>query len=365
MEEHRISNMESLQNEKQIVVDPLSLKASPTKPGYLDTTTMLPTIIKTPSAIILHPPPLQPPKLKFLSMSLPNSANSSPRFASPLSKKKPKGESPESQCQASDLTQKLQHLLQEVHLRKSKSCGKASDEFDNWLDKLSALEHDKWHHDNFSKTEDVKESPKSVKLKHMKTTHDGFKCSALCLFLPGFGGKVKPVKTKKEESEKGGVMSRTVSLENFECGSWASAAMFNEIEGDSTNCYFDLPMELIKCSGSEVNSPVASSFVFERDLKGILKNGSSRASVRKSDASPRHVRFSTSSSASHPASPISCISPRLRKAREDFNNFLAAAQTLPFKQNFKTASPPQIPQPQISNKVILWGKEDKDSTFEH
>ncbi|KAG4946366.1 hypothetical protein HKD37_15G042732 [Glycine soja] len=328
IEKPRNSTMESLQNEKQIMVDPLSLKGSPIK--Y--TTTMLPTIITTSSSIILHPPPLQPPKPRFLSTSLPNSANSSPRFASPLSKKKQRGESPESQGHGSNLTHKLQHLLQEVHLRKSKSCGGAiafatSDEFDHWLSKISALEHEKWHHDNFSKIEVVKESPKSVKLKHMKTAHDGFKCSALCLYLPGFGGKLKPVKARKEESEKGGTMSRTVSLEKFECGSWSSAAIFNEIEGDSTNSYFDLPMELIKCSANEVYSPVASSFVFERDLKGILKNGSSRASVRKSDASPRHVRFSTSSSASHPASPVSCISPRLRKAREDFNAFLAAAQS--------------------------------------
>nr|KYP50126.1 hypothetical protein KK1_028110 [Cajanus cajan] len=324
--------MEVMQNEKQIVVDPLSLKDSPTKPGYLDTTTVLPTIITTSSAIILHPPPLQPPKSKFLSKSLPNSANSSPRFASALSKKKPKGESPESQCQASNIT--LQHLLQEVHLRKSKSCNEErafapSDEFDRWLTKLSALDHDNWQHiDNFSKIEVVKGSPKSVNPKHMKATHDGFKCNALCLYLPGFGGKVKPVKARKDqESEKGGVMSRTVSLENFECGSWASAAIFNEIEGESTNSYFDLPMELIKCSASEVYSPVSPSFAFERDLKGILKNGSSRGNVRKSDASPRHVRFSSSSSASHPTSPVSCISPRLRKAREDFNAFLAAAQT--------------------------------------
>ncbi|KAG4387796.1 hypothetical protein AAZX31_09G046800 [Glycine max] len=331
IEKHRISTMESLQNEKQIMVDPLSLKGSI---KYLETTTtMLPTIITTSSSIILHPPPLQPPKPRFLSTSLPNSANSSPRFASPLSKKKPKGESPEPQSQGSNFTHKLQHLLPEVQLRKSKSCGEArafatSDEFDHWLSKLSALEHDKWHHDNLSKIEVVKESPKSVnKLKHMKTTHAGFKCSALCLYLPGIGGKVKPVKARKEESEKGGAMSRTISLEKFECGSWSSAAICNEIGADSTNSYFDLPMELIKCSANEVYSPVASAFVFERDLKGILKNGSSRNSVRKSDASPRHVRFSTSSSASHPASPASCISPRLRKAREDFNAFLAAAQS--------------------------------------
>jgi len=57
----------------------------------------------------------------------------------------------------------------------------------------------------------------------MRTTHDGFKCRALCLYLPGFGG--------------GKVMSRIVSLENFECGSCSSAAIPNEIEGDFDNTY--------------------------------------------------------------------------------------------------------------------------------
>ncbi|KAJ1407617.1 hypothetical protein SESBI_24091 [Sesbania bispinosa] len=105
-----------------------------------------------------------------------------------------------------------------------------------------------------------------------------------CLYLPRFGGgnKVNAVKSRKEVSEREGVMSRTVSLENFECGSWASAAIFNEIEGESANSYFDLPMELIKCiSASEEciqYSPVAAaSFVYGKDLKGVLRNGSSRA----------------------------------------------------------------------------------------
>lgn len=326
-----ISIMESLQKEKQIVVDPLSLKESLIKQGFFDTT-MIPNVKTTSAATILHPPPLQPPKQKFLSLSLPNSANSSPRFASPLSRKKSESESPESQCQASNLTLKEQHLLQEVHLRKSKSCGERkacapSNEFDHWLTILNALEHDNRYHGRFTKTEAVKESPKSV--KHKGTPDDSiFRCSALCLYLPGFGNKVKPDKTRKEESQRKAVMSRTVSLENFECGSWASSAILSDIEGEFTNSYFDLPLELIKCSNTnEVYSPIAASFVFEKDLKGILKNGSSRANARKSVASPRHVQFSTSSSASCPSSPASCITPRLRKARADFNAFLAAAQS--------------------------------------
>ena len=330
MNKHKISIMESLQREKQIVVDPLSLKESPIEQGYFEPPTMLQTIITTSAATtILHPPPLQPPNPKFLSLSLPNSANSSPRFTLALSKKKSKGESQESQWLASNLTPKNHNQhdpLEEVYLRKSKSCDERrslapSYELDQWLSKLSAVNHDRRHHGT------VKGSPKSVK-KHNETQDDGFRCNALCMYLPGFGGKVRPVKARKEETQREAVMiSRTVSLENFECGSWASAAIFHEIEGHSTSSYFDLPMELIKCSANEVHSPLGASFAFEKELKGVLKNGSSRASARKSDASPRHVRFSTSPSASCPASPGFCISPRLRKAREDFNAFLAAAQS--------------------------------------
>ncbi|CAL5184433.1 unnamed protein product [Lathyrus oleraceus] len=326
--------MENFQKEKQIMVDPLSLKSSPIKQK-------LPTIITT-TPTLLHPPTLQPPKLRFLSSSLPNSVNSSPRFGSI---KKPKHGSPEPQCQEATnvmMTSTLQELLQEAHFGKSKSCGDAREsdslegfDFDEWLTKLSAKELEKWewHYGTFTKNENVKESPKSV-VKEMKTitpSHDGFKCNALCLFLPSFVGKIKPIKTRKEVSEKvvPTMLSRNVSLENFECGSWASAAMSHEIDGDSNNSYFDLPMELMKFGGAnevDYHSPIAAaSSVYEKDLKGVLKSSSVRGSARKPDMSPRHVRFSLSSSSpSYPASPAFCISPRLKKAREDFNAFLAA-----------------------------------------
>ncbi|KAK7289976.1 hypothetical protein RIF29_04051 [Crotalaria pallida] len=336
----RISITESLQKEKQIVVDPVSLKESFTNKQGLFHTAKLPTIITTSAATDLHPPTLQPPKHKFLTLSLPNSFNLSPRLSnSNLSKKKQEGESLESQCQGSNLTLKDQHLLQDVvNLRKSKSCGERrscapSNDFDHWLTMLNELvEHDnKYPHVSISKTEGVKESPKSVKHKRATTPDDLFRCSALCLYLPGFGNKIKPYKARKEESVEA-VMSRTVSLENFECGSWASAALHYESEGESTNSYFDLPLELMKCNSmNEVYSPRTANFASEKDLKGILKSGSSKANnARKSESSPRHVRFSPSSSSSSPSTPSSpafCISPRLRKAREDFNAFLAAAQS--------------------------------------
>nr|KYP55047.1 hypothetical protein KK1_001252 [Cajanus cajan] len=269
------------------------------------------------AATDLHRPSSQPPKPKFLSLSLPNSANSSP---STLMKKKLKHRSTESPYEASTLKHQYDQQ-EEMHLRRSKSCGEGracapSDDFDLWWAKSSAVEHENMHHGSFSKTEAIRES--LVSCKNVKTHEDeGFKCSALCLYLPGFG-KAKAVKTRKEGSEmEAGVISRTVSLEKFECGSWASSALFLEIEGDTMNSsYFDLPMELIKCSANDVHAPVSSAFVFEKDLEGVHKTGSSRKS-------PHHVPFSTSSTAK-PVSPASCITPRLRKAREDFTAFLEA-----------------------------------------
>ncbi|GAU50576.1 hypothetical protein TSUD_410000 [Trifolium subterraneum] len=336
--------MESFQNEKQIMVDPHSLRNSPIKQVYNQETKKLPTIITTPPPILLHPPILQPPKLRFLSLSLPNSVNSSPRFDSV---KKPKFGSPDRES-TTNVSTTLQELLQEAHFGKSKSCGDGREsasleefDFDQWLTKLSTKELEKWewHYGTFTKTEQehvIKESqsPKNV-FKQMKITssHDGFKCNALCLFLPNFVGKIKPIKTRKEVTGKvGATMSRNVSLENFECGSWASAAMSHEIDGDTDNSYFDLPLELMKYGVAielDSHSPIsAASFGYEKEIKGVLKNGSARGSVRKLDASPRHVRFTLSSSSpSYPSSPAFCISPRLKKAREDFNAFLAAAQT--------------------------------------
>ncbi|KAK7250693.1 hypothetical protein RIF29_33283 [Crotalaria pallida] len=310
MEEPKISINECLQKEKQIVVDPLSLKGSSIKPGFF--AAAWPTVNTTLSATDLYPPPLPPPNQKFMSLSLPNSANSSPR-------------------RAGNLTSKHQDWLQETHIRKSKSYGEGrsratSDEFDLWLSKPSATEYDIKSRDSFSRIEAINGSPDTS--KDMQTPADeGFKCSALCLYLPGFG-KAKPVKARKEGSEMEDVISRTVSLEKFECGSWASSALFHEIDegGDPTSSsFFDLPLELIKFSANDdVHTPVKSAFVFEKGLKGVLKNGSTRASGRKSEASPRHVRFSTSSSASHHASPPSCVTPNVRKTRDDFNAFLEA-----------------------------------------
>ncbi|KAE9591083.1 hypothetical protein Lal_00021445 [Lupinus albus] len=328
--------MPSMQEEKQIVLDKKPLSDFFSKERYFDIT-MLPTVMITSAATNLQPPTLQPPKQKFLSLGFPSSSNSSPRIDLDLSLKKSEGESLESQCHDCILALKDLHMLQEIHLRKSQSCGARrscvpSNDFDHWLNMLNELvdEHENKNNGRMSERETVKDSPKSVKHHRTTTPDDVFRCNSLCLYLPGFGNKVKPNKAKKEESQKEvSVISRTVSLEKFECGSWASSAMHYKSEGESTNSYFDLPLELMRCNSvNEVYSPINESFLFEKNIKGILKNGSSKPNARKSESSSRHVRFSPpSSSSSCPSSPSFCISPRLRKAREDFNDFLAAAQT--------------------------------------
>lgn len=325
---------ESPEKEKQILVDPISIR----EPSF---SLMLPPVITSARDTTVPLPPVLPPaKPKFLSCNLSNSAVSSPRLSSFLSKKRWKNESQASPRkvhnivrQQSAVVQSHTSSLQEESFRKSKSCGEGrasaySDEVDFCLSKPDAGEYNKMSNASFSRADTNKYihygSSKNV------DSHDDpeFKCSALCLFLPGFG-KAKAVRPRKEEMVvMENVISRTVSLEKFECGSWASSAIANEHEedGDSMNLYFDLPLELIRNSANDAHSPINAAFVFDKDVKGVLKNGSSRAttSAHKSQEPSRHVRFSVSSPTSYPSSPTSCITPRLRKAREDFNAFLEA-----------------------------------------
>lgn len=297
----------SLQQENRISVDPRSSRKSLAR--NLSSRFPVASVI-TGSKISGQglPPPLLPAQPRFLSSSLPNSATSSPRFKSSVLKKK------EWRNQGKS------------HLQRSKSCGEQracppSDEFDLWLDKLNHSVNKDIQFSSLHETECNEDSHKQD-----ARIDQEFKCGALCLYLPGFG-KAKPVRARREEeAETENVISRTVSMEKFECGSWSSSAIANDMEENenSMNLYFDLPLELIRSSVNDANSPVAAAFVFDKDRKGVLKNGTTRAAARKSHESPRHVRFSKSTQILYPGSPSSCITPRLRKAREDFNAYLEA-----------------------------------------
>ncbi|XVE83195.1 hypothetical protein DITRI_Ditri16bG0067900 [Diplodiscus trichospermus] len=336
-----LEKKESLQKEKQISVDPISLRES--SMGEVSFNMMLPPINAPQADPVVPLPPLLLPaaKHKFLSCSLPNSATSSPRFGSILSRKNLKNESQASPRQVDKLVSKHssatqqhhQSLLRSKSCREGRTCAPPDHELDDlWLYDANTLQYkNKQHgHGSLMSNPNVNNDGRRKSGKKMDGNEVDFKCSALCLFLPGFG-KAKPVRSRMTEAMvmENNVISRTVSLEKFECGSWASSAMLldHDEDGDLMNLYFDLPLELIKNLGNDAHLPVSAAFVFDnKDIKGVLKNGSTptRAAGRKSHESSRRVRFSTSSPTSYSDSPAACITPRLRKAREDFNAFLEA-----------------------------------------
>lgn len=322
-------NGECAEKEKQISVDPISLRESSAREDNIVDPLTAPDVSDLP-------PPLPPTQFKFLSYSLPNSVNSSPRFG--LMKKKGKIENQSSLLKASNSTklnssvQDLEIALQEdIQLRRSKSCGEGrasapADELDLWLNKAKFPET-KSYNDNFSKTESNKK---------LEAPDEGFKCGALCLFLPGFskGKSIKSIRKEEEieiekvrisKTEIGSVISRTVSMEKFECGSWASSVLPNDNGEDEAgnSLFYDLPMELIRNS-VDANAPVNAAFIFDKDQKGITKSNSSKLVKKSHESSSHRALFSASSSSSGPSSPGLCITPRLLKARQEFNAFLEA-----------------------------------------
>ncbi|KAL7584102.1 hypothetical protein Lser_V15G45417 [Lactuca serriola] len=311
---------DGVQKERHISIDPISMKE----------------VIEHPSSGLPNPQTTKKQvhsmlkKNKFLSTSLPNSACSSPRGVQPSTKGKDHDQALE---RASTKATSLSHQhslalsrlvwLQENHLQRSKSCGGGRpsvqyDEFDLTNIKTSTMSASA---DSTPRGQPTQDGDYTRIIEAKKRNEEDFKCGALCLFLPGFG-KGKPVmRSRREEREETRhVISRRVSLEKFECGSWRSSAFFNDDGGSgfSSNLYFDLPLELIQTS-NDATLPVSSAFLFDKDMKGVLKTKG--GGERKSNDSRRHVRFSTSSPS---VSPSSCITPRMRKAREDFNSFLEA-----------------------------------------
>lgn len=274
------------------------------------------------SDILTIPLPM-PPSKKFLSNSLPNSTTSSPRFASKKkSKNQPSPLSNNPLARQHSVALANLERLKEDHLRRSKSCGegRSSAPPDKHVVGLITKVM------NNSSVKHVEES----KVDKAESIDQKFKCGAMCLFIPGLG-KAKQVRARRVEIETEIVhsVSRKVSLEKFECGSWTSSAIINgeENENDDSNLFFDLPIELIQCRDDKdmTCSPVTTGFVFDKEPKGVLKN---ITTAKTSESTARHVRFSTSSPDpdldSDSGLPMSCMTPRMRKAREDFNALLEA-----------------------------------------
>lgn len=342
--------MESFQREKHISVDPISVNASIIQRASFQLVSSPSAKSHNPSGGILDLPlPLPPPRLKFLGANLPSSTTSSLNTSSNTSPKKiwksQKDRSPSASRPLSTLSPQLSVMddsqldLQQSVMHRSKSMGEGrasaqADDFDLWLEKPSAREKQKSKElsGRFSKQYSMGAHSKKGKSRE-KGDPEGFKCPKFCLFLPRGKGKALRASSSKSslaEKTEPQPISKRVSLEMFECGSWSSSVLIEDNgEAEMANMFFDLPLELVRCSVSDIQSSVTASFIFgsegrSEEPRGVLKNGSTKMNVGKSqELTGRHVRFSASSQATEATSPT-CITPRLRKAREDFNAFLQA-----------------------------------------
>ncbi|XP_072957360.1 uncharacterized protein [Typha angustifolia] len=277
--------------------------------------------------VVMHSPTLPPLRTpKFISSSLPCSTVSSPQCSSAMMRSFKQWDDPPPLAQPSLDSLALKHsaalsrfaLEQAVSLSSSKSCrdGRSyapADDFD-FLPRKPSI----YRSGTGGGSHSTNGSPKKIH-------EEKFKCGALCLHLPSFSKK-KPIQVTTNKSEHGiraSSVSTAISLEKFECGLWSSDILRDNVETDEARrSYFDMPSELTKSRMSSTDSPVKTAFIFDNDRKGVLKKS---PSYKSPELSNRRVRFSTSSPLSYPSSPSSaCISPTLRKAREEFNAFLEA-----------------------------------------
>ncbi|KFK31620.1 hypothetical protein AALP_AA6G136600 [Arabis alpina] len=363
-----------IQSERDISMDPISIKSLTMSPSLRRNDSfdmvLLPAMSPPRDIDAPMPLPLQPVRTKS-SRSLPNSAATSPKQRSGLMRALKGREQDSSSGLMRAFKGKEQDSSPSSGLMRALK-GKEQDSSSGLMRALKGKEQysssssASFRRSNSCVATSKRLSPKSsgngnsflIKTESSKsinnnnTLEDGFKCNALCLYLPGFG-KGKPVRSlRKDDSSSftqtttttssassSVTVSRTVSvrettttttvisarasMEKFDCGSYTS-----DSTGDEGGGHFDLPSELIK-SGSGENDqddPVSTAFVFdkepiEKEIKGVLKvSGSSNR--RSMETSLRHVRFSTSSPVSYPTSPA--ISPRLLEATKNFNAFLDA-----------------------------------------
>ncbi|KAJ1285799.1 hypothetical protein BS78_03G304900, partial [Paspalum vaginatum] len=112
---------------------------------------------------------------------------------------------------------------------------------------------------------------------------DGFWCGVLCMHLPGLSRQRSmqqqqsmslseaEVDTRASTAGPGGTRSSTVSkaasMERFKYSSSSSAIVLDRAgeEEEEVSAYFDLPLELLRISSVDTESPVTAAFVFDGD----------------------------------------------------------------------------------------------------
>ncbi|CAO1944748.1 unnamed protein product [Urochloa humidicola] len=115
---------------------------------------------------------------------------------------------------------------------------------------------------------------------------DGFWCGVLCMHLPGLSRRRSMQQqpsmsliseadtTRPSTAGGGGTRASTASMERFKYSSSSSGIVFEragaggeeEEDGEEeVSAYFDLPLELLRISSVDTESPVTAAFVFDGD----------------------------------------------------------------------------------------------------
>ncbi|XBI19729.1 uncharacterized protein [Aegilops tauschii subsp. strangulata] len=113
---------------------------------------------------------------------------------------------------------------------------------------------------------------------------DSFWCGAFCMHLPGLSRR-RPIMQQQQsmslsepdapastagpdEPTRSGAVSKAASMERFGHSSSSSGMVFGgrvdaEEDDQEVSAYFDLPLELLRSSSVDMESPVTAAFVFD------------------------------------------------------------------------------------------------------
>ncbi|XP_066309843.1 uncharacterized protein [Miscanthus floridulus] len=121
------------------------------------------------------------------------------------------------------------------------------------------------------------------KARQDKIGGDGFWCGVLCMHLPGLSRR-RPMHMQQQQSmslseadtrastagpagDRLSTVSKAASMERFKYSSSSSGTMFERTdageEEEEVSAYFDLPLELLRISSVDTESPVTAAFVFD------------------------------------------------------------------------------------------------------
>ena len=122
------------------------------------------------------------------------------------------------------------------------------------------------------------------KARQGKIGGDGFWCGVLCMHLPGLSRR-RPMQMQQQQSmslseaddtrastagpagDRSSTVSKAASMERFKYSASSSGTVFERPdageEEEEVSAYFDLPLELLRISSVDTESPVTAAFVFD------------------------------------------------------------------------------------------------------